>query len=217
MMPSLPTEKHDVYCGVDPGFSGAFGSISADGKIVGVYPMPVKVLGKNSTYRGLNLEELSGICRQLCSYDDIVFGLENPTTRPGEGAERSFRFGRQLGVLETFLFKTDRAYYLISPSLWKGRLGLPGKEHDPHSEAGAKLWDSFYPNHRHLIRGPRGGILNGPLDALLIAHFLRIQGNGIADVARQHGKDSIQMMAMMLSGGRKKRGRLPNFKVDTAA
>lgn len=99
--------------------------------------------------------------------------MENPTTRPDEGAERSARFGRQLGVLESFIFLHGFEYTLISPQLWKSRLNLPGKEKDPKSIRASEFFEELYPQHKHLIRGPRGGLLDGPLDALLIAESMR--------------------------------------------
>ena len=39
----------------------------------------------------------------------------------------------------------------------------------------AEIMSELYPEHKHLLYGPRGGLLDGRSDALAIAHFLREQ------------------------------------------
>jgi hypothetical protein len=158
----------DLFAAIDPGFSGALCALSVDGSYARVWHMPVK----HQNFRSLDLPALKLIGDELVMLPIVKVGLENPTTRPGEGAERCFRFGRGIGNLEMLLEMASIPYLLIAPNLWKGRLGIPGKELDPMSIEAKRYFLSHYPQHEHLILGPRGGLLDGVLDAFLIAHFL---------------------------------------------
>jgi hypothetical protein len=161
-----------IFFGIDPGFTGAIGWIDAYGENVGVDDLPVVGTGKT---RQFDLPALNVLIYEkiACVRNDCVVGLENPTTRPKEGAERCKRFGEGIGMLKAFLVAHQISYDCIAPNLWKGRLSLPGK-HDPNANrAGAQMLVTHYPATEHLVYGPRGGIKDGRLDALLIAHWIR--------------------------------------------
>lgn len=202
---NLPLKDYPFYCGIDPGFSGAIALMNAAGTTCRVWKMPV-IEKEKDRQREINLPELAVVFRTLRLYPNVVVGVEWPTTRPGEAAEASERFGRQKGYLEAFCFLKGLDYFKIAPNLWKGRLGLDGKDVMGANERAAKLFGVFYPAHTVLVRGVRGGILDGPLDALLIAHFLRTRGGtGIKSIAEKFGKDSVELFAHVMGGGRRKR------------
>ena len=159
-----------MYVGLDPGFSGALGTIH-EGRC-SVVDMPVRRRGNGEGYNALDLPVLIQYIPRAPE-GPVKFGLENPTTRPGEGAERSFRFGRQVGNLEAIILALGGDLTLIPPATWTSRLGFPGKQYDNALEIRAKYWCDHYPEYKDLIYGPRGGILDGRLDALLIAHYLK--------------------------------------------
>jgi hypothetical protein len=167
------------YCGIDPGFDGAIALLNSSGSLAYVWDMPTtrqekgKNAGRDRT-RELDLGSLRDILRGVRSRPGVLVGLENPTTRPGEGSERAARFGRQLGILETMLYMLGFNYRRLAPNLWTGRLGVPGKQaNDEAIQIRDRLFRQEYPGHRDLVRGPRGGIKDGRLDAFLIAHYLR--------------------------------------------
>jgi len=196
--------------GIDPGFTGALGLVTSTGRCV-VWDMPV-LEGRDALdrQREINLPRLHDLFVQLRTTTlNLRVGVEWPTTRPGEGAERSERFGRQKGLLEGLLYALRIKYEKLSPQLWKGRLGLPGKTDAQALPLAAKLFDTYYPGYTALIRGPRGGILGGRVEALLIAHYLRVQTlGGIEALKQEFGTGSVQMQALMLGGGRQRRGRM---------
>lgn len=202
-MPDLPRGKHLHYAGIDPGWSGAIGVMNAAGTHVQVWDMPTHWAGKESSYKELDLHELRDILRRLRALPDCVVGLENPTTRPGEGAERSARFGRQLGALEAMLFCLRIPYYRVAPHLWKGRLGLPGKTHPDAARQAGLLFDSFYPRWSSLVRGPREALRDGRCDALLVAHFLRTRTlDALRETVKQFGPESAQAMTLAFKHSR---------------
>lgn len=204
-MPELPVNEHVFYAGIDPGFSGAIGLMNAKGSSVSVWDMPITSTEKDRQ-REIDLDGLNDVFKHLRYLHDCVVGIEWPTTRPGEGAERAERFGRGKGLLQAFAYLKGLEFYLIAPNLWKGRLGLPGKTDKKANKLAAKLFNTYYPEHASLIRGPRGGIKDGRCDALLIAHFLRTRGySGMKSVVERFGKDSPEAWAFALGGGRRRK------------
>ena len=204
-MPSLPASNYTFYAGIDPGFTGGLAVINSKGTTVKCWDMPTTSAEKDRQ-KEIDLDSLYALFREFKRRPNLVLGIEWPTTRPGEGAERSERFGRGKGYLHAYAHLLRLPYYLLAPQLWKGRLGLAGKSDPGANRQGAELFDRYYPGFTDLIRGPRGGIKDGRLDALLIAHFLRTQGtDGMRAVVEQFGKDSAEAMALALNGGRKRK------------
>lgn len=202
---NLPLKDYPFYCGIDPGFSGAIALMNAAGTTCRVWKMPV-IEKEKDRQREIDLGLLRDCFSVLARFPRVCVGVEWPTTRPGEAAEASERFGRQKGYLEAFCYLKNLDYFKIAPNLWKGRLGLDGKDVAGANERAAKLYGLYYPDHTGLIRGLRGGILDGPLDALLIAHFLRTRGGtGIKAIAEKFGKDSVELFVHVMGGGRRKR------------
>jgi hypothetical protein len=205
----LPSRDHNFYCGIDPGFNGAIALMNKQGTTCKVWDMPVLTKEKDRQ-REIDLDGLRDIYKHLKRLPDVAIGIEWPTTRPGEGAERCERFGRGKGYLHAFAHLMSFEYFLISPVLWKARLGLDGKTVEGANERAAGVINIFYPERAPLILGPRGGILDGRMDAMLIAHFLRTRGsNGLKSLVLKHGKDSTEVQAFILGAGRRKKRRLP--------
>lgn len=206
----MVTDEYLNFVGVDPGFHGAIGRISLDGQRLSAWDLPV-TRSDNDKSREFDLPALAGLIKTLRRLPGVTVGLEFPTTRPGEGAERSKRFGHGLGLLEGMLFIRGVSYRRIPPNLWKGRLGVPGKTEKGAVAASAAFFDLYYPAYHDLIRGPHGGLLDGRIDALLIAHYLRTRElGGVQAIVKTYGKGSDQALMFLLAGGRK--GRKKSFQ-----
>lgn len=204
-MPDLPAGEYDFYAGIDPGFQGAVGVINAAGTDVRVWDLPV-ITKDLDRQREFDLAGFDDLFRGLSRRPRLVLGIEWPSTRPGEGSERSERFGRGKGYLEAFAYCKRIDYYKIVPSLWKGRLNLPGKSDPEANQMAARVFEQAYPEYAGLVRGPRGGIKDGRCDALLIAHFLRSRTVGhLNRLVEQHGKGSDEVLGALLGGQRRKK------------
>lgn len=203
-----PTSEYAFYLGIDPGIHGALALMNAAGTTAKVWPMPIRDDGHGNE---IDLVQLRGILGLLVSPGQRLFtfaGLEWPMPWPGSFENNpadADNLGRQKGIIETMLFFHGYAYSRIVPTLWKGRLGLKGKTQDKGSSEAVKLWDALYPQFTHLIRGPRGGIQSGPLDALLIAHFCRQRSSANMAVLREKFKGDP--IAGFLSFGSKRLAR----------
>jgi hypothetical protein len=52
-------------------------------------------------------------------------------------------------------------------------LGVPGKDYDPKCQQRRAILDEAYPNSSALWFGPRGGVLDGAVDAACIALYMK--------------------------------------------
>lgn len=161
-----------TFIGIDPGRSGALAMIqdansAAGGYVIEVYDMP-----PHGDERGIDVAATAEIMRQWPQ--NAIVGLEWNSGRPGEVPDFAYRFGLQTGQLDALCYALGLQVTHLASNKWTAKLGLPGKTWQGALEQRAALWDSLYPHAEGLIRGPRGGLLDGRLDALLLSHYMRI-------------------------------------------
>lgn len=206
----LPVKEYAFYAGIDPGFEGAIACINRQGTTCKVYDMP-NTPGEGKK-REMDLPGLKFILSTLKKFPSVALAIEWPHTKPGDFGDvagNAERFGRGKGILEAYAYLMGFEYFKVDPKAWKQKLGVPGKDDPKAIVKCAALWDSLYGAATGLIRGPRGGIKDGRLDALLIAHYIRTATRPIADTVRRYGKDSAETACAVLGwGGRGKRLRL---------
>jgi len=203
----LPTHECSHYVGIDPGFTGSIGMMNLAGTSLRVWDMPV-TKGKDDSSRQFDLGGLRELFKRIRKFPSVAVALEWPTTRPGEGAERSKRFGVGMGLLEAFCYLSDLDTFKLPPASWKQRLGLPGKTDPESGPVCLAFYERFYASWRGLLLGPKRGLRDGRMDALLLAHFLR-DSRPITDTVRRFGKDSPEAAASILGwGGTRKKHRL---------
>jgi hypothetical protein len=152
--------------GIDVGHKGGLAIFNTDTGEIRLWEMPPE------QNRGTNLEELWQILQSWPS--DTIVGLEYNTCRPGEVPDFAMRFGIQTGELRAALFSFKFETMLVFPQVWMGKLGLWGKQNDPHLQYRMALIREKYPHAEPLLVGPRGGIKDGLVEALLIAEWVRL-------------------------------------------
>lgn len=178
--------KTTHYLGIDPGHSGAIACLNAAGTTAQTWPMPTR---KRGDVTEMDLDKLYDILSPLRKLPEVFAGLEWPNTWQGQFGDvvrHAEVFGRGKGTLDSFLYLLGFSYRRVSPSAWKAKLGIPGKTWDKNSVQAHAFWVHTYPDHATCVLGPRGGLQDGPLDALLIAHYLRIGGE--SPVGHKGGK-----------------------------
>ncbi len=205
------TRTHPYYAGIDPGFTGAIAFCDAGGVHWDVWDMPVDpALKRNELH-------YTGIFNILGGMGDCGIALEYNTTRPDNEPERAYRFGMQTGAIAALLSVLHPDWQRLSPVTWKGKFGLPGKDKDPQSEAALDFWRGLGhpPGTTNLVFGPRGGLLDGRLDACLICEYARrMAPDYLRRAADQHGRQSAEAQAAVLCsgpGGRAGGRRLPRI------
>lgn len=205
---NLPIAAYYHYVGIDPGFTGAISLLNQGGRIIKCWDMPVPKANKDSK-REIDLHALCDIFKYLSCLPSVCVGCEWPTTRPGDGAERMERFGRGKGYIEMGAFCHRLDFYKISPMLWKGRLGLPGKEVTGWRDTCLRLFKSVFPSGLSLIQGPRSGLLDGRMDSLFIAEFLRRQSpDYLQNLAETAGYQTSAVQAAILGMGPARRRKV---------
>lgn len=161
------------YIGVDPGRTGAFALLSEDACEVADMP-------EHASERGVHVAQVADIIRGFnASPAETVVALEWNQGRPGEVPDFAFRFGLQTGQIDALLFAMGYDVVHLASNKWTGKLGLPGKTWQGAMEQRVAMVEAHYPAYAPLIHGPRGGVLDGRVDAILIAHYMKLGGTPV--------------------------------------
>lgn len=198
--PILPVRT--LIVGIDPGFKGAIGVVDNLGRFFDVWDMPTTA--GEGRQREMDLPILAAIIATIRGGVRRVL-LEWNQSRPDEAPESSKRMGVGLGLLEGMWFMAGCRPERVAASRWKGRLGLTGKDGEDGAAAAKETIVAYAETvipglPAGILRGPRGGPLDGRAEALLIAWWA---ATGTMEGLRAQDKDVL--MARLLSGGRKNR------------
>jgi hypothetical protein len=155
-----------IYVGIDPGRTGGIAIIHPDTSVK-IWPMPV------SKERGINVLETLALW-QSCDSEATIIAIEWNVARIENQSDHAFRFGLQTGQLDGIAQALGFEVMHVSPQAWMSKLGLRKKADDPNLMNRIAIVKEKYPAAEHLLYGPRGGILDGPLEALLIAHYVKL-------------------------------------------
>jgi len=93
----------------------------------------------------------------------------------GMSAKSNFSFGKNVGVVNTLLDLQDFGKDFVTPKDWQKFAGVPAKKKGQKRTSAqlkkivAEIAERLYPGCD--IHGPKGGLLDGRSDALMIAHY----------------------------------------------
>ena len=148
------------WLGVDPGKDGAIALLSSDGKLMEIIDMPYL------------LETTRGIFEPAAHITFPCFAaLEAQQAMPKQGVSSTFTTGQGFGRLEGLLTGLQIPYEVVRPQRWMREMGIPvGADKRKHVEVA----QSMYPLAP--LTGPRGKLLDGRGDALLLAVWAMRQG-----------------------------------------
>lgn len=111
----------------------------------------------------------------------VYIALEEVHSLGGMSAKSNFTFGGMYWRARTILDCLEHRYELVTPKKWQAAVNVPAKkDRDPNDELKkivARMAHELYPEAS--IYGPRGGLLDGRSDALMIAHYLRLKHTGV--------------------------------------
>lgn len=160
--------------GIDPGLTGAVAVIDLDPEGGAFfYDTPVVRLDKKQRYdyaamaqilRMLKVEFWKGLC----------VTVEKVHSMPKQGVASSFNFGMGFGAWLGILAALEIPYTLVDPRRWTKALLCDMPKGD---EAAVIRASELYPAVSSELRTPKGRLLLGRADALLLAHY------GLADGA----------------------------------
>lgn len=158
--------KQAVFVGIDPGEKGA---------ICAVLPSEQKAVFMDTTEKPKVIHEWFQAIKE--QYDLRVIMVEDVGPIPKSSAGSNFKFGYNAGVVNTLALTAGVMVDKVRPKKWQSTVGvsISSKIKDPSARkkatknAVADLCDRLYPQVN--IRGPKGGLLDGKSDALMIAHY----------------------------------------------
>ena len=155
-----------LFCGIDPGLSGALAILDGDGALVSVFPMPTRLHGKGFRVDAGHLRQI------LTKHGPITLCLlEQVASRPGQGVASAFTFGRGYGALEGAIGALGVPLDYVTPSVWKRAYSLTSNKQDSIRKA-----CDLFPQLAEWRdgKGPPDGIA----EAVLLAELARRRWSG---------------------------------------
>jgi len=162
-----------VYLGIDPGAKGFLCFLDIDTKKMKFVPTPcLETPAREVRKIIMAMHKKHGIVRAAVEDVHSIYGMS---------AKSNFMFGWNVGGINMLLESTGVGFDRIQPKVWQKGIGLvpkrPPRKPPERKKAIAGIALRLYPDAP--IRGPRGGLLDGKADALMLAHFLALKYGGL--------------------------------------
>jgi hypothetical protein len=147
------------WCGIDPGKKGS-----------------ICLLDEYANIEFVDINTSGGaLLEGFADYTPRIM-LERVTPMQKGGLVSAWRFGHSVGRIEGILECTELGYDTVPPKTWQKECGViippktPPAQRKRITEA---VVNRLYPKAE--IYGPKGGLLDGRADALLIAHYCMLR------------------------------------------
>jgi hypothetical protein len=154
-----------VIVGIDPGAKGSLCSLDTVSK--SIWFIPTTAL-PHELYAWLKRD------------DSIhMIGIEDVHAIYGTSAGSNFKFGFNVGLLHGIIGATQIGMDLVPPKVWQKETGIrfkKGMTSAMKKKTVAAKALQLYPKAQ--LHGPKGGLLDGRSDALMIAHYLALKYGG---------------------------------------
>ncbi len=176
--PSHPSQRVKTLCNksskkvlaIDPGKAGAF--VLFDGKNMISFAMPLKREGKDEfvSFSGV-IELLQSLSANADSGDLLHVYLERAISF-GMGTKGAFNYGRGFAALEIALDLAKVPVTYVEPGKWTKEMhaGISG-DLKPKAKSLIAVKRLFPQLVEDMPRSKKGALLDGPIDALLIAAY----------------------------------------------
>ena len=108
-----------------------------------------------------------------------MIAIENVHAIYGTSAGSNFKFGYNVGMLHGIVGSTRIGMDTVQPKIWQKQTGIlfkKGMTVAQKKKVVAAKVIQLYPEAE--LYGPKGGLLDGRADALMIAHYLTIKYGG---------------------------------------
>lgn len=152
-----------IVAGIDPGKTGAL-SILYDNGVVRSFDVPmIKLKGKEKPAWS---EWASGWSTALDMLGPDMIMIEDISARPGQGVTSMFTFGRTLGFAHALATSAKAPIHFVTPSVWKGKLGLLNSDKNASREKARTL----FPRSAELFNLVKH---DGRAEAALLAYYGR--------------------------------------------
>jgi hypothetical protein len=155
----------DLFIGVDPGGRGALCALTPATGSIEFHPTP--------NDKVTSAEVFAWLCKW--AWLKPIIGVEAVHSLPGMSARSNFSFGYNLGQIETIISAVRHPWHKVTPKIWQGKVGITFPKKCPSKDRKiitSKRCLELYPKAD--IYGPRGGLMDGHADSLMIAHYLSL-------------------------------------------
>lgn len=156
-----------LVLGIDPGISGAF--ILTNGRKLIWYAMPHKKEGKNKEVDYLGICEILNDIKE--KHGEVQTFLERAVPF-AMGSKSAFNYGRGFAALEIAIVENGFPVIYVEPQKWTKEMHQ-GISNDMKPKAKSLVAvNRLYPTLvKQLPTNTKGALLEGPMDALLIAGY----------------------------------------------
>lgn len=152
-----------IIAGIDPGKTGALAITYPDGSVQ-VWDVPVIKLRGKPVPAWHDWQQSWAAAFDFAGVDLVV--IEDVSARPGQGVTSMFTFGRTLGFVHALTVASGASVQTVTPSVWKGKLGLLNSSKGASREKATAL----YPRSLGLLGRVKD---DGRAEAILLAHYGR--------------------------------------------
>jgi len=181
--------KNTVYIGIDPGQKGAIAFLDKDKKdklwIIDMPLLPEKGIDAKTLYEILETK--------VTFYKDIYVVIEKAQSMPGQSSVAMFNYGGGYHAILAVLQILDIPFEEVRSNKWKTEFGLSGlkskkkqgkkKEkmtseekknaQKKRKEMAVKIAIQLFPKMKDSFFTPKGKMLDGRAEALLIAEYCK--------------------------------------------
>lgn len=150
--------------GIDPGNDGAIALFDTADHSLYVYEIQAVAAARG---RGREI-----VWVDVAEQFDMVFGaadhcfFELVGAMPKQGSSSNFKFGTAYGGLRAIVAVYALPMTLVTPARWKMTMGITSDKKGSVARA-----VELFPANQKTFFGPRGGPLDGPAEAALLAYY----------------------------------------------
>ena len=168
-----------IYIGIDPGKKGAIAVIRNVEPKIKIYDMPLKENGDIDSNKLLYLLRNYEYDLSFCVLEKAQAMRKHGAV---QGAVSSFTYGIGYGKILATLdsLKKQLQYKEVHPMSWKKEFSLTSKKEEKltskdRKELSEKKALELFPNQKRRFYTKRGKLLDGRVEALLIARYAEIE------------------------------------------
>jgi crossover junction endodeoxyribonuclease RuvC len=142
-----------LFCGIDPGVTGAVATHCPDTGFFEVFDAPffeLRVGGKMR--KRVDIPSLIAMLSDNGADRIVATSLEMVNGRPGDTPTTAFTLGEAYGVIRASLAAAHVPYEIVPPVTWKRHFKLGGKASTDAADAARELASRLLPEHASLFR-----------------------------------------------------------------
>ena len=154
-----------IYCGIDPGKTGAIALLTEGRFVINVHDMPIE---SSSTVKD-RIDPL-GVWAIFQKYNmnHICTAVEKQSSRPGQGVVSVFSLGESWGILRSVSALSSHESLEVAPRTWQKKINRPSTG-DSKADS-LTMARELFPDYDGLSRKKD----HNRADALLLAVYARI-------------------------------------------